>query len=698
MNYFNGFSKGWKAAAAALVVAAAFVFAACEDATSGKVSPVAAALKKSTVSDEAGLVKAVNDSAVGTIIVEKNINTDVDLTIKAQKTFVIPQGLEVTVKSLTANAAVTVSVSDSGAGKAASGIQTALYSTSTSGKGVIRVKGTYTVAKNVEFTLKNETAIVFTGTVTKALVDGVLNVESAATVCRESGASVKIEGAGRVKVASGDTVGVEKFAVETVAPTAAAPSVPAAPAAPASPPASGGDTGTGDSNGTGTGDSGETVVDSGPVDWDVQLLEVRNGGRVVVDGSYEGNLQSILSWIVDTGGTSEYVIRLAADQTMRRVPLTNKNITLEGHGAERKITWDSTDALPNVGESDALAKGLLDIRAGSTLTLGENITIDGGSSLIAPFTASAGQASQPMIKLINGGKLIMKSGSKLANAKGAADRSYSPAVLIWGGEFDMQGGKITGTTGDSTVYAVYIFGMNDDISSNKFTMSGDAEISGNTRGVYVYGKNYASGGGNGTFTMKGGTIKDNTDWGVTIEGGSSVHPNTFVMEGGTISGNGAAVYVGGKNIFKMTGGTITGTTDGIKGIYLYTDPKLFINGSVNIQVPIQCCLGASTNGTIYIGDSFSATAMGSSKFNIDLVGNGTTLKKTAYWGLGQPVIKKWNGASESGITQGILDNFTGRRAYSYSGLLTKAVEKACTVPLTLKEANNFGYAQYVPSN
>jgi hypothetical protein len=35
MNYFNGFSKGWKAAAAAMLVAAAFVFAACDQGLSG---------------------------------------------------------------------------------------------------------------------------------------------------------------------------------------------------------------------------------------------------------------------------------------------------------------------------------------------------------------------------------------------------------------------------------------------------------------------------------------------------------------------------------------------------------------------------------------------------------------------------------------------------------------------------------------
>jgi hypothetical protein len=74
----------------------------------------------------------------------------------------------------------------------------------------------------------------------------------------------------------------------------------------------------------------------------------------------------------------------------------------------------------------------------------------------------------------------------------------------------------------------------------------------------------------GTFTMNGGTVRDNT---ATSDRGGGVYVNsgTFNMNGGTISGNtgiyGGGVYVAGT--FTMTGGTISGNTaQNGGGVYL----------------------------------------------------------------------------------------------------------------------------------
>ena len=108
-----------------------------------------------------------------------------------------------------------------------------------------------------------------------------------------------------------------------------------------------------------------------------------------------------------------------------------------------------------------------------------------------------------------------------------------------------------------------------------FTMSGDSTISGNHAsgyggGVCVASTIYASSNQDGTFTMKGGTITDNT---AGYAGGGVFASQDFTMEGGTISKNeasssgGGGVYIRGD--LTMKNGTITGniakTDDGIGG-------------------------------------------------------------------------------------------------------------------------------------
>jgi hypothetical protein len=106
------------------------------------------------------------------------------------------------------------------------------------------------------------------------------------------------------------------------------------------------------------------------------------------------------------------------------------------------------------------------------------------------------------------------------------------------------------------------------VSEGTFTMNG-GKISDNTSSVsssYDSGSYYSGGGVNsrGTFVMEGGTISGNT---ATYGGGVNVAGGTFGMEGGTISGNtasnsGGGVYVPSNGAFTKTGGTVYGYVSG----------------------------------------------------------------------------------------------------------------------------------------
>jgi hypothetical protein len=169
-----------------------------------------------------------------------------------------------------------------------------------------------------------------------------------------------------------------------------------------------------------------------------------------------------------------------------------------------------------------------------------------------------------------------------------AGTSTAAIVTVNGGTFTMRGGIIRNNTPSGAA------GGGVSVNSGTFTMHGGT-ISGNTPG--------AAGGGvsvnGGTFTMHGGTISGNKATG-TGNGGGVYVSSTFTMHGGTISGNkatgtgyGGGVYVAG-GAFIMSGGTISGN-EAVSGNGggVYVAPGTFIK----------------TAGTIYGNESsvFPAT-------------------------------------------------------------------------------------------
>ncbi|MDR0411572.1 MAG: InlB B-repeat-containing protein, partial [Treponema sp.] len=188
------------------------------------------------------------------------------------------------------------------------------------------------------------------------------------------------------------------------------------------------------------------------------------------------SLAESLAWISANtieGGDYSYSITIGADESLAPQTLSysgkNVNITLDGGTMERTVSLSSSGSLFTMGN-------------GATLTIGNNVTLQGRSSNNAP-----------LVRVNNGGTLTMGSGSKIRG--NTISSGYGGGVYVnSSGTFTMSGGTISGNSA-SNGGGVYVY------SSGTFTMSGGT-ISGNTGsrggGVYVY---------SGTFTKQpGGTI------------------------------------------------------------------------------------------------------------------------------------------------------------------------------------------------
>jgi hypothetical protein len=157
------------------------------------------------------------------------------------------------------------------------------------------------------------------------------------------------------------------------------------------------------------------------------------------------------------------------------------------------------------------AGSLFTVASGATLTLGNNVTLQGRSG-----------NTDSLVVVKSGGSLAMTSGSKITG--NTVSSSGGGGVFVNnGGTFTMSGGEISGNTAASGGGVIVS-------SSGTFTMSG-GEISGNTAASYGGGV-YVSGG---TFTMSDGEISGNT---ASCGGGVYVYSGTFTKEtGGVIYGS-----------------------------------------------------------------------------------------------------------------------------------------------------------------
>ena len=189
--------------------------------------------------------------------------------------------------------------------------------------------------------------------------------------------------------------------------------------------------------------------------------------------------------------------------------------------------------------------------SGNKATSGEGggIRVNGGAKVAVSSGTITGNEAK------DGGGVYVNSNSATLTISGGTISSNKASgngggvCVNGGGILTMTGGDITGNEASGNgggVYSCGTFTMSDEsaISENKAT-------SGNGGGVDVSSK--------GTFTMKNGTISENS---ANYGGGVCLESGTFAMSGGTISDNSASsgngVYVGGSSsTFIMTGGNLT---------------------------------------------------------------------------------------------------------------------------------------------
>ena len=260
------------------------------------------------------------------------------------------------------------------------------------------------------------------------------------------------------------------------------------------------------------------------------------------------------------------------------------NGDVNGHEHDTAGTeWTTTDSLP-----DSVGNYYL------TKSVSENWTVptDGEVNLCLN-----GQT-------ING-KITVGSGATLTLTDCSDSGRVQGEVLVNGGKLELYSGTITG-------------------------------------GVQVgkKGADYQTGS---SFTMYGGAITGNEDYGGVFLVGTTNHidPPSFTMHGGTISdntagasdGGGGGVYVGEKCSFTMDGGTITGNTATAGnggGIYIH-----FNAGRVSISnATITGNKASATGDTRYGHGGGIYSERGVTVKNVTITGNNSTFAGGGIYGKG----------------------------------------------------------------
>jgi uncharacterized repeat protein (TIGR02543 family) len=322
------------------------------------------------------------------------------------------------------------------------------------------------------------------------------------------------------------------------------------------------------------------------------------------------SLVESLTWIAtnaEEGGA--YTITLKNNESIAPQTLSysgkNVSITLNGGTAERIVNLTSTGSL-------------FTIESGVTLTLGNNVTLQG-----------LGSNTTSLVYVNNGGALTMENGSKVSgNENTSSSLSYGGGVSVdSNGTFTISGGTISGNT------ATRGGGVSVD-SNGTFTMNG-GEISGNSAssasnpaafggGVYVYGM----------FTMSGGTISGNSASASAsyAYGGGVYVDGTFTMSGGEISGNSASAYDAYSYYYSVGGGVY------VVGMFTMSGGEISGNSASSFASSVGggVCVGGTfikqSGGTIYgsdAGDDLKNTASGGDSYGHAVYADGKIRNSTA---------------------------------------------------------------------
>ena len=259
--------------------------------------------------------------------------------------------------------------------------------------------------------------------------------------------------------------------------------------------------------------------------------------------------------------------------------------------------------------------------SGAVITMRDDVTITGNK---ARFGGG--------VYVDNNGTFTIKGGIIGSDSEDSGNKaSHGGGVYIKKGTLTMSGSStISGNTAEVEGGGVYIasigaFNMSGgEISKNK-TNDGTGETSGGG-GVYVYLNPNAGSDAQGTFTMTGGKVIENTS--AKNGGGVYVNGGTFTMEGGTIGGSGAdkntakyggGVYAAGDSSFNMSGSAaISGNTATSLGGGVYVKEVTFTmkGGTIDGNEAIA-------GGGVYVtGSTFNMT--GGTIGKSEVTGSGNT--------------------------------------------------------------------------
>ncbi|MDR3248593.1 MAG: hypothetical protein LBT39_07390 [Treponema sp.] len=333
--------------------------------------------------------------------------------------------------------------------------------------------------------------------------------------------------------------------------------------------------------------------------------------QIILKGSLSGT-----GTLVSITGTAYPPIELCGDSTMRA-------LTVSGSSSR-----------------------VLNIADGNTVTLGPNLTLQGGTN-----SEGAGVNVINSTFIMTGG--IIK-GNQAGGSTGVATAGGGGVCVTTNGAsnrstFTMYGGEISGNTvkgytnasGNAFAYGggVYITTSGDN-SRSTFTMYGGKILSNTATSASISNNAFAYGGGvcvsprgtgsTGIFEMRGGEISDNTvvcssstaldingGGGVAIVLSTGIAMGTFEMTGGSISGNkvltagpnglGGGVYVKNGTFMKGSASIIYGVdmetsaalrnfafTDG-QAVYVETGTKAR-NTTAGVGVTLNSGISGSAGG------------------------------------------------------------------------------------------------------
>ena len=258
------------------------------------------------------------------------------------------------------------------------------------------------------------------------------------------------------------------------------------------------------------------------------------------------------------------------------------NGDVNGHEHDTAVTWTTADSLPDSAGSYYLTQ-----------------SVSGG------WTVPEGAVNLCLNGQTISGSITVGSGATLTLTDCADSGRVQGEVLVNGGKLELYSGTITG--------GVQV---------------------GKKGGTYQTGS---------SFTMYGGAITGNEDYGGVFLVGTTNHiaPPSFTMHGGTISdntagasdGGGGGVYVGEKCSFTMDGGTITGNTATAGnggGIYIH-----FNAGNVSISnATITDNKASATGNTSYGHGGGIYSERGVTVKGVTITGNNSTFAGGGIYGKG----------------------------------------------------------------